>query len=280
MLLHLDCSLFCCEERIVRRLKVLERQLRRSSDGMARLADYAAWLREAGLSVPSRQTLRTDLRRYTEYCDDLRYGEYRKTLAITVHAKRDAVRYFLGEPWLASPLKPALSSSVCRCLLLAMHLREEVEFQYAALPQPGLAPTFKVHRGVPLRTLPGGDSAYMAIWLADGAVMHINLTRVRGRVAFTGDAPRRYRPPRQEPEVTLVARCANRQALERCCAQFAGGSETGGEIRFAVPASLALMTADILDSWWHRTSAAQRKAERLLHLPKERVMLSIESKEH
>jgi hypothetical protein len=261
------------------RLEVLERGLRRASDGGMKLGEYAAWLKAAGLAVPSRQTLRSDLERYVRNCDDLGYGDHQKTLAIDVHAGRDAIRYFLGEPWLASPLKPRLSSSVCRCLLLARHLEEEVEFQYAALPQPGLAPTFKTHRGVPLRTLPGSDSGYMAIWLEQGTVMPINLARIRGRVAFTGRDIGHYQLPPADPEVILSVRCKNQQSLERCAGQFDGNIAGGQELHFAMPASLAIMSADLLEAWWRRTSAAPRQAERMIDLPDGAVTIHVQPKE-
>jgi len=260
------------------RLKVLERGLRQASDGGMRLGDYAEWLREAGHSPPSRQSLRADLERYVQSCDDLVYGDHKKSLTIDVHARRDAIRYFLGEPWLTSPLRPRLSSSVCRCLLLAMHLNAEVEFQYAALPQAGLAPTFKTHRGVPLRTLPGSDSAYMAIWLERGTLMHINLARM-GRVAFTGRNGDHYPALPADPEVALSVACANRQALERCAGQFDGNIEAGKTIRFAMPASLALMSADLLEGWWRRTQSPERHAERTFDLCDGVVAIQIESKE-
>lgn len=279
MIIHIDPKIFCCEAQVRKRLEVLELELRRSSDGQMKLGEYAAWLRKAGLAVPSRQTLRSDLESYVQNCDDLVYGDHQKMLTIDVHASRDAIRYFLGEPWLASPLKPRLSSSVCRCLLLALHLRAEVKFQYAALPQPGLAPTFKTHRGVPLHTLPGSDSGYMAIWMEQGNVMHINLARVRGQVTFTGRDTSHYRPLAADPEVILSVRCANRQSLERCAGQFDGRIEGGREIRFAMPTSLTLMSADLLDAWWRRTSAAPRQAERTLDLPDGPVMIQIGSKE-
>jgi hypothetical protein len=279
MIIHLDPSAFCCEVQVRKRLEVLERGLRRASDGGMKLSDYAAWLKASGLAVPSRQTLRADLERYVQHCDDLVYGDRQKSLTLDVHAGRDAIRYFLGEPWLASPLKPKLSSSVCRCLLLAMHLREKVEFQYAALPQPGLAPTFKTHRGVPLRTLPGSDSGYMALWLEQGIVMPINLTRVRGRVAFTGRDISHYRPPPVDPEVILSVRSGNLQSLERCARQFDGSLEGGREIRFPMPASLALMSADLLEGWWRRTSAVPRRAERTIELPDGAVTIYVQPKE-
>lgn len=276
MIIPIEPSAFCCEAQVRRRLEVLELRLRRASDGEMRLGDYADWLTEAGITVPSRQSLRADLERYVQSCDDLVYGDHKKSLTIDVHARRDAIRYFLGEPWLASPLQPRLSSSVCRCLLLAMHLKAEVEFQYIALPQAGLAPTFKTHRGVPLRTLPGSDSGYMAVWLEQGAVMHINLARVQGRVAFTAHDIGHYQPPSPDPEVVLSVHCANRHALERCAGQFDGRLEAGVAIRYAMPASLAVMSADLLEAWWRRTQTAERRAKRTLDLPGGPVTIQID----
>ena len=141
MLIHCRPESFCGETSLRERAKVLERRLRRASDGSVKIREYGEWIEEMGLPVPSRQTLRLDIERYAAWCDDLIYGENKKSLIIDPHVREDAIRYFLGEPWVDSPLKPKLSSSVCRCLLLAMHLKEEVEFQYAALPQEGRAPT-------------------------------------------------------------------------------------------------------------------------------------------
>ncbi|MCB1777941.1 MAG: hypothetical protein KDI50_10950, partial [Candidatus Competibacteraceae bacterium] len=212
-------------------------------------------------------------------CDDVIYGErHKKTLMLDVHARRDAIRYFLGEPWLASPLQPRLSSAVCRSLLLAMHLREEVEFSYAALPQPDLAPTFKLHRGVPLRTLPGSDSGYMAIWMEYGAVMHINLARVQGSVAFTDGTIGHYQSPCTDPTVVLTVNCPDLPAAARCADQFDGAVRNGLELRFTLPHSLAVMTADLLESWWRRTSGSPRQADRRLDLPSgQQIQLRIQN---
>ncbi|HRE18923.1 MAG TPA: hypothetical protein PLW86_17945 [Rhodocyclaceae bacterium] len=281
MIIHLHPSTFCAEDSVRARLEILERGLRRTSNGEIKLGDYGRWLETAAIPVPSRQTLRQDMERYARYCDDLIYGEqHKKTLVMDVHARRDAIRYFLGEPWLASPLHPRLSSAVCRSLLLAMHLREEVEFSYAALPQPGLAPTFKLHRGVPLRTLPGSDSGYMAIWLEYGAVIHINLARVQGSVAFTDCDIGHYQPLPVDPSVVLNVNCADLEAAARGADQFGGAVRNGLELRFTLPESLALMTADLLESWWRRTSGSPRQAERLLDLPGgQQVRLSIQQEE-
>jgi hypothetical protein len=37
--------------------------------GRAKLSDYAAWLEQMDTSVPGRQTLYMDLRRYCQACD-------------------------------------------------------------------------------------------------------------------------------------------------------------------------------------------------------------------
>jgi hypothetical protein len=280
MIIHLHPATFCCEESVRARLTVLERGLRQASEGGIKLGDYGSWLEQAAVAVPSRQTLRLDLERYAQQCDDLSYGDHRKTLTLNVHASHDAIRYFLGEPWLSAPLQPRLSSAVCRTLLLAMALRAEVEFSYIALPQPGLAPTFKLHRGVPLRTLPGGDSGYMAIWQASGLVMHINLARVRGSVRLTGADCGHYQPPPADPPVVLRVQCADLTAVARCADQFGGAVRRGTELHFRLPQSLALMTADLLESWWRRTSAAPRQSDRVLDLHDDRqIRLTIEPAE-
>lgn len=262
---------------VQRRLEVLERHLRSASEGRAKLSDYAAWLEQAGTSVPGRQTLYMDLRRYCQACDDLNYPEYQKILEIDPHTGTDAIRYFLGEPWLASPLKPRLSSSVARCLLLAMHLKYEVEFPYAAVPEPGTPPSFKLWRGIPLKVLPGADSGYMAIWLVEGQVMHINLARILGRVAKTSQAGSPYRAPAPEQQVTLKVFAHDPYALDRCEMQFRGGRRIGAqELHFPLPASQAAMTADLLEAWWRRTSRRERHAERQIELNGTRIIFNIE----
>lgn len=258
------------------RLEILERNLRKSSDGSIRLADYAGWLEEADQPLPGRRTLRLDLERYVRECDDLNYGEGQKTLRINVHAGRDAVRYFLGESWLTSPLRPKLSSSVCRCLLLSMYLRQEVEFPYAALAQTGIAPGFKVYRGIPLRTLPGADSGYMAVWLESGTVMHINLARVRGRVSFTGRGGETYQVPRQDPQRVLHIQSRDEQAMRRFLDQFTGAEWVNGELQIVSPESLTTMSADMIEAWWRRTAPVERHAERQWELPNGMVSITVD----
>lgn len=279
MIIHLDPHASRYEASVRKRLEILETGLRSASDGGAKLADYAGWLEQAGQTVPSRRTLRLDLERYAEECDDLIYGDGQKSLRIDVHAGRDAVRYFLGEPWLASPLRPKLASSVCRCLLLALHLRKEVEFPYAALAQTGVAPGFRLHRGVPLRTLPGADSGYMAIRLEKGQVMHINLARVRGRVFFTGRDATGYQTPPPDPQEILRIHGGDRQSMQRCLDQFAGIERAGGELRVALPASLAPMSADMIEAWWRRTTAPERRAERRFDAPDGSVSITLHAEE-
>ncbi len=279
MIIHLDSRIFAGEASVAKRLEALELRLRRMSDGGMRLGDYADWLEESRLPLPSRQTLRLDVERYAQSCDDLVYGEHRKALRIDEHAQRDAVRYFLGEPWLDSPLQPRLSSSACRCLLLAMHLGEEVEFSYEALPRPGLMAGFKIHRGIPLRTLPGSDSGYMAIRLEQGTVMPINLARVTGRVAMTGRSVSDYLPLPPDPEILLCMECPDEAGLRRGRWQFSEARATGQTLHFAMPASLATMSADMLEAWWRRTAMSPRLADRSIDLPNGRVTIQLKPKE-
>lgn len=279
MLIDLEPQNFCAEDARRIRLRVLEGTLRQASDGQIKLGDYADWLKAAGVPLPSRQSLRADLERYARACDDVLYGDHRKWLELDVHAGRDALRYFLGAPWVDAPLRPRLSSSACRCFLLAMRMGQEIEFQYAALPGPGLLATFKTHRGVPLRSLPGSDSGYMALALADGRIMHINLARVRGRVNFTGADTRHYQPVEADPEVWLCIRCDNRLSAERLAGQFDGRLGGDSTLRLRLRRSEALMNADRLEDWWRRTGTAPRQAERLLDLPEGRITFFIETEE-
>jgi len=278
MLIHLRPESFCGESSLQSRVTILERRLRYSSDNAVKIGEYGEWIEEAGLSIPSRQTLRLDLERYAAWCDDIVYGGGKKILMINSHVRRDAIRYFLGEPWLDSPLKPKLSSSICRCLLLAMVLKEEVVFPYTALPKEGRASTYKVHRGVPIRTLPGSDSGYMAIWQKDGRVFTINLARVQGHVSFTGQDTRSYQPQRTETQEVLSVQSENFQSVDRCADQFEGGVRKGNTILFSIPEAMTLMTADLLESWWRRTSASPREVERAFDISNEKTVFSIQPK--
>jgi hypothetical protein len=278
MLIHLRPESFCGESSLQNRVKVLERHLRSSSDGTIKIGEYGDWIEKAGLSVPSRQTLRLDLERYTAWCDDIVYGDGKKILMIDSHVRRDAIRYFLGEPWTDSPLKPKLSSSVCRCLLLAMVLQEEVEFPYMALPKEGRASTYKVHRGVPIRTLPGIDSGYMEIWQKDGRSFTINLARVQGRVSFTGQTTYSCTRTEATGQKILKVQSENLQDIERCADQFEGGVRKGNTILFSMPEAMTLMTADLLESWWRRTSTSPRQVERSFDVSDEKIIFSIQTK--
>lgn len=275
MLVASDSRASRYESSVRQRLEILEQRLRVASDGGIKLADYGDWLNQSGQAVPSRRTLRLDMERYVSECDDLIYGEGLKSLRIDVHACRDAVRYFLGEPWLSSPLRPRLASSVCRCLLLAMRQRREVEFPYAALAQVDTPPGFKIHRGVPLRLLPGADSGYMAIWLESGRVMPINLARVVGRVFITGRSTETYTPPPNEPARVLRVKSSDAQSLRRCLDQFAGVERVGGDLCITLPTSLATMTADMLEAWWWRTISTDRGAERFIEVGDTQVSIEL-----
>lgn len=277
MLLASDLRASRYEASVRQRLEILEQRLRVASDGGIKLADYGEWLEQSGQTVPSRRTLRLDMERYVSECDDLLYGEGLKSLRIDVHAFHDAVRYFLGEPWLSSPLRPRLASSVCRCLLLAMRQRREVEFPYAALAQMDTPPGFRIHRGVPLRLLPGADSGYMAIWLESGRVMPINLARVVGRVFFTGRGTETYIPPPSDPVRVLRVETGDAQSLRRCLDQFAGAERVDGGLCITLPASLATMTADLLEAWWRRTMPMERQAARLIEVGDTRVSIELAS---
>ncbi|MHB1563729.1 MAG: hypothetical protein ACYCXP_06490 [Leptospirillum sp.] len=267
---------------MLKRVKLLERRLRSSSDGTVKISEYGEWIEEAGLPVPTRQTLRLDLERYAAWCDDIAYGGGRKILAIDPHAGKDAIRHFLGEPWIDSPLKPKLSSSACRCFLLAMVLKKEVEFPYTALPREGSPPTYKIHRGVPIRTLPGSDSGYMAVWERSGQVFPINLARSQGRVSFTKQADiSSYKTPKIYAEQAILdVQSGDKQATERCLNQFDGGVRKENAILIPVPEIMAVMMADILESWWRRTTTMPRQVERTFSISGKTTTISIHRKEN
>ncbi len=280
MLIRLNPEFFCGEEAALTRIKILEERLRVSSDGTMKVTEYGEWIREAGVAVPTRQTLHRDIERYTAWCDDIEYGDGRKILKINPHASRDALRYFLGEPWVDSPMKPKLSSSVCRCFLLSIALKREIEFPYGALPKEGAPPTYKIHRGVPLRTIPGSDSGYMAIWQRDGRVFIINLARVQGRVSLTGSDIRNYSPPIMTGQALLEVRTEDGQATERYLKQFEGGIRKGNDLLLPVPKVMGLMMSDILESWWRRTSTLHRQADRTFEVSGKKTVISLRQEDN
>jgi len=245
------------------RLSCLEVALRRSSEGAMTLDEYSGLLRTAGIRLPTERTLYEDISRYALFCDDLVYGKHAKTLEIDPTASRDAVAWMLGAPWLDSPLRPRLSSAQLRCLLLAMRQRAEVRFQYRPLRKPGdpWTPTFLT--GIPLRTIPGIDSGYIQLWVANGSLLNLNLARFEeSPVSFTSVDASAYSPPRPEKTVEIRITTEDVHLQERLLKQFKGLQKRGwNTTALSIDESLALMMLDILSSHLQRTGVETRQLQ-------------------
>jgi hypothetical protein len=242
----------------------LENQLRRQSEKNITLKNYSEWLEDAGISIPSRRTLNEDLNRYTDYCDDVRYGEETKskTLSLDPKVTRDAVAYLMGRAWLYSPLRPRLSSSCLRCFLLAMELQAEVDFPYSALRKPGEPWVPQIRGGVPVRVIPGTDSGYVQLWRFDGKRTNINLARVSQGVRFTGKTAQEYQPLQEEKKVKFAVESSDAYLLERLGWQFPNFVKEGhSRMGLEVDRSLAVMTNAILVAHLHRTQSLEKRAE-------------------
>jgi hypothetical protein len=242
----------------------LENQLRRQSERQITLKNYNEWLEDAGLAIPSRRTLNEDLKRYADYCDDVRYGEETnsKMLSLNPRATRDAVTYLMGKAWLDSPLRPRLSSSCLRCFLLAMQQQAEVDFPYNALRKPGEPWVPAIKYGVPLRVIPGTDSGYVQLWMVGGGRMNINLTRVTQGVRFTGKTAQDYQPLQEEKKVKFTVESSDVYLLERLDWQFPNLVKEGdSRVVLEVDKSLEVMTRDILVAHLHRTQSLEKRAE-------------------
>ena len=232
------------------RLQALERHLRRGSEGSISLRDYRFLLQEASMTIPrSSRTLQEDLRRYSAYCDDVKYGDNAKRLELDPLATRDAVVWLLGRPWLESPLKPRISSACLRCLLLAQLLHAEIQMQYRRLRPPREPWTPDRVVGIPVRLIPGTDSGYVQLWMVDGRLANFNLARLEQFISFTEKPTDDYVPLSPQRQFEMVVETHDRQLLERLCWQFRGlkkQNETRAIMR--VEASLWVMTLEILEA--------------------------------
>lgn len=206
-----------------KRLLCLEGHLRKSSEGRYKIQDYLEWIEMDGLVTPGRQALHDDFAYYSALCDDVEYGSGSHWLVINSSVADDALTWFLGAGWITAAIRPRLSSSICRCLLLAKEERQEVRFTYAKLNQLGRgvaeAETWRV---IPVSVLPGLDSAYMGMWLHSGKVAHFNLARVLGQVSRTTRDSSSYLPIERPIEEHYVVDHDDRDILNKIRTQFAG----------------------------------------------------------
>lgn len=238
------------------RLRCLERHIRRASDGRYKIQDYLEWLDADLLPIPSRQTLHDDVAFYAAVCDDVVYGNGDKWLRLNPAADRDAVRWFMGAGWETLPVRPRLSSSVARCLLLAQQEHREVQLLYAKLEQLGQgisqAETWRV---IPHHVAPGLDSAYMGMWLHSGRLATFNLARIIGRVAQTGEGSERYAPAQEAASQPYHVHCADPAILTQLRTQYQGLESHGPHHLYTVTdPSTQHFLEEMLQGWTWRTT--------------------------
>jgi hypothetical protein len=243
------------------RLECLENKLRRKSDGKMTLKNYIKWLEEAEIVLPTRRTLTKDLRRYADFCDDVQYGGETKSLSLNPTATRDAVAWLLGHAWLDSPLRPKLSSSCVRSLLLAKELQEEVDFPYNPLRKPGEAWKPQLKRGIPLKFIPGADSSYMQLQVDWGGKSNLNLAHIRQSVKFTEDNTQEYAPLKEEQYTRITVESTDIFLIEGLQRQFSNFviREGGHKATLQIEKSQALMARDMLKAYLERTQTSNRQ---------------------
>jgi hypothetical protein len=170
---------------------------------------------------------------------------------------RDAVVWLLGRPWLESPLQPRISSACLRCLLLAQALHAEVQMQYRRLRQAHEPWVPDRVTGIPVRFIPGTDSGYVQLHMADGRLANFNLSRLEQSVDFTEKPTDCYVSSAPQRLFELVVETRNPNLLERLCWQF-HGLKKQGETRavMRVEESLWVMTLEMLEAHIYRTLRA------------------------
>lgn len=264
MLLHLwPYSLMPFEAPVRQRLECLESRLRRSSSTSVQIRHYAQWLQENEIDVPSRVTLYHDFRRYQSLYDDVEYNQNGPYLTLNPAAGTDARRWFMGYAWGGHALQQPVSSSIARCLLMAMHTRQEVVLPYESLR--GMS--YRVHRGVPVGILSGTDSAYMRLWTAEGRVMHFDLARIRGLVQWTYGTLDNYQPPPNDPIRYLRVELSDERLFQYLLYQFPGLSrEKPGRAVLQLPESQCYMTANIIEAWVLRHTRRNAEVHRFVEL--------------
>jgi len=245
----------------------LEAHLRRRSEGQISVRQYRSLLQNQGVNVPrSARTLQEDLRRYAAYCDDVIYGGHIKNLKLDPFASRDAVAWLLGHPWLDSPLKPHLSSACLRCLLLAQVSQAEIQMQYRRLRQPHEPWVPEVVTGIPVRFIPGADSGYVQLHMAEGRLANFNLARVEQFISLTGRTTEHYSLLAPARQFAMVIETRDVHLLDRLCRQFRGLKKQSALCAsMLVEESLWVMTLELLEAHIHRTQQADQR--RLPHAP-------------
>lgn len=272
LLLHDPASPF--SEKRHKRLLFLERhahqRITNRAEALISAPELQVLLLEAGIPEPGERTERRaldrDLEDYAAYCDDFvptrRITGGQRPIsgssagyALDVEASDDAIRYFLGETWLQAAVKPKLSSAIARCFLLAMAEAQEVEFEYRRVPKLGESWTPHRVRGVPLRTVPGLDSAYIQM-LGDKGVFNINLARVSPPMFWTerNRAAEVRKLATQPTRVRIAVHFQSSDDAQALMNTFSGlRREDSTTVSVIVPEALATMTADQLAAYLYRT---------------------------
>ena len=239
-----------------RRILCLERHVRQASEGRYKVQDYLEWLDTDKIPIPSRQTLHDDMAFYATLCDDVDYGEGSKWLRLNPAIDRDAVRWFMGGGWEALAVRPRLSSSVARCLLMAQRENREVQFLYTKLEQLGhgisQAETWRV---IPHHIVPGLDSAYLSMRLRSGRLATFNLARIVGRVTQTGHGDARYQPVQEELIQPYQIDCPDSHLVTQLQAQYQGLTILGShQLLTSADPSTQHFLAEMLQGWIWRTT--------------------------
>jgi len=240
------------------RLLCLERHVRTKSDGQYKIQDYREWLENDGIKIPkSRQALHDDFAFYAAFCDDVDYGANSKWLSLNPSIDEDAVAWFMGASWANYPVRPRLSSTVARCLLMALHSQREVSFLYTKREQMGhgvaRAETWRV---IPHHVFPGLDSAYIAMWLHSGKIATFNLARIIGRVSQTGKGKDTYAPAQYSDATTYRIEHSNAMLLTKLHMQYLGFERIGSHIlETQLRADEQYFLESMLPNWATRTTA-------------------------
>ncbi len=242
-----------------RRIRCLERHIRQTSEGRYKVQDYLEWLDTDKIPIPSRQTLHDDMAFYSALCDDVDYGAGSKWLHVNPAIGRDVVRWFMGGGWETLIVRPRLSSSVARCLLMAQKEDREVQFLYSKLEQLGQgisrAETWRV---IPHHIVPGLDSAYLSMRLHSGRLATFNLARIIGRVTQTGQGGARYQPIQEEGIQSYRIDCPDSNIVTQLRAQYQGLTVLGShQLSTSVDPPTQHFLAEMLQGWILRT--AKRK---------------------
>ena len=108
--------------------------------------------------------------------------------------------------------------------------------------------------GIPVRLIPGADSGYVQLHMADGRLANFNLSRLEQSVGFTEKLTDCYVSLAPQRLFELVVKTRDANLLERLCWQFHGLKKQGDtKAVMRVEESLWVMTLEMLEAHIHRT---------------------------